>query len=100
MLDEIPVDADRAFVFGRTANLCEVERRHSSAAISSLKALPEEQDVDDDVCAGISPEAALWQADCADEIRRRGDVVRALASALSIVPVEVTNAASPPGFRR
>ena len=59
MLDEILVDADRAFVFGRTANPCEVEPGIASGGLS-FKALAEEQDVDDDVCAGISPEAALW----------------------------------------
>ena len=74
MLGEIPVDADRALVFGRTANLCEIEPGITPGGLA-VKPLAEEQNVDDDVGAGLGPEAALRQADCADEIGRRGDVL-------------------------
>ena len=74
MLGEIPVDADCALVFGRSANLCEIEPRIASGGLV-VKPLAEEQDVDDDVGAGLGPEAALRQADCADEVRHRGDVL-------------------------
>ena len=37
MLDEILVDADRALVFGRTANLCEVEPGIISGGFSSRR---------------------------------------------------------------
>ncbi len=61
----------------------------------------EEQDVDDDVGAGVGAEAALGQPDRRDQIGATSRCARApTRRALSIVPCEVTKAASAPGFRR
>ena len=73
MLGEIPVDPDRSLI-GPGADLGEIEPRIVPGGLA-VEPLAEEQNVDDDVGASFGPEAALRQADCADEIGHRGDVL-------------------------
>jgi len=69
----IPVDPDRTLILGRGADLGEIEPRVVPGGFAVV-AFAKEQNVDDDVGAGLGAEAALRQADRADEVRHRGDV--------------------------
>ncbi len=70
---EPAVHADRALVLRRGSDFLEVEPRRVALGIAEL-ALAEEQEVDDDICAGGPAKAALRQTNGCDEVRRFGDV--------------------------
>jgi hypothetical protein len=99
MLGEMAVHPDGALVLGCGMDFGEIEPGIVAGSIA-IAALPEKEDVDANVRPGVGAEAALGQPDGGDEICRPSDCSRALASALSIVPCEVTKAARPPGFSR
>ena len=62
-------------------------------------ALAEEQDVDDDVGAGVRAEAALWQADRGDEVRHAGDVLAGARIGLVHRAGAGDERRQPPGFK-
>ena len=74
MLGEIAVHPDRALVLGRAMDFGEIEPGVVAGSIA-IAALPEEEDVDANVGAGVGAEAAFGQPDGGDEIGRAGDVL-------------------------
>ncbi len=99
MPGEPPIDADCAILLGSRLDFIHIEPQLVAFRLPQLS-LAVEEDVDDDIRAGIAAEAALGHADRGDQVSGFGDLLTAVVSALSIVPCEVTKAASAPGFRR
>lgn len=68
------VHADRSLVAVAGTNLVRVKPGDIASGLTGL-ALPEEEDVDDNVGAGIRPEAAFGQADGGDEMGASDDML-------------------------
>lgn len=98
MAGEPAIDADGAFVIRRRANLVNVEPVWS-LRLTGL-ALAKEENVDDDIRAGVLAKAALGSRIAATRSADLAICSRAVVSALSIVPCEVTKTASAPGFSK
>src|SRR5258708_26124725 len=74
MLGEMAVHPDSALMLGRGTDFGEIEPGVGAGSIA-IAALPEEEDVDANVRAGVGAEAALGQPDGTDKIGRSGDVL-------------------------
>ena len=68
------IDPDGAFVVGGRPDLIDIEPQLISLRLSGL-ALAEEQDVDDDIRAGVTAKAAFGQPDCRDQFCGFGDML-------------------------
>ncbi len=74
MLGEMAVHPDSALVLGRGMDFGEIEPGVGAGSIA-IAALPEEEDVDANVRAGVGAEAAVGQPDGADKIGAADDVL-------------------------
>lgn len=61
------IDPDGVFVVGGRPDLIDIEPQMISLRLSGL-ALAEEEDVDDDIRAGVTAKAAFGQPDCRDQV--------------------------------
>ncbi len=74
MTSKPAVHADRFFIVRGRSHLIDIEPCLGAFGLAGL-ALAEEENVDDDICAGVAAKAAFRHADCCDQVGGFGDVL-------------------------